>query len=139
MMDKMKYRYLDHTADAKFEAYGSNLEEAFENAAQAMFNIITDTSKVRSVYKKKIHAESKRIDAMLYDFLEELLFLLDTEGFLLSGFENIRIKDGVLTAVATEDSYKVYDVKGNVKSITYNDMDISEKDGRWTITAVVDM
>ena len=41
-----KYEYLEHTADIKFLAYGETVEEVFENAALAMFNVIIDTEKV---------------------------------------------------------------------------------------------
>ena len=41
-----KYKFFEHTADAKFQAYGKSVEEAFSNAALAMFSVITDTSKI---------------------------------------------------------------------------------------------
>ena len=38
---KMKcFEFLEHTADAKFKAYGRNLEHAFMNAAYAMSSIM---------------------------------------------------------------------------------------------------
>ena len=40
-----QYEYLEHTADVKFLAYGKTLEEVFENAALAMFNVMIDTEK----------------------------------------------------------------------------------------------
>ena len=43
----VKFKFLEHTADAKFQAYGKNMEEAFSNAALAMFSIITDTKKIK--------------------------------------------------------------------------------------------
>ena len=42
----VKFRFLEHTADAKFQAYGKNIEEAFSNAALAMFSVITDIKKI---------------------------------------------------------------------------------------------
>ena len=50
----MKYKYLDHTADAKFQAFGKSLEEAFENAALAAFNIIVKTEDVKPEIIKEI-------------------------------------------------------------------------------------
>ena len=44
-----KYEIIDHTADIGAKAYGKNLSEAFENAAKAMFDIITDKSEIESV------------------------------------------------------------------------------------------
>jgi SHS2 domain-containing protein len=48
-----KFKFFEHTADVEFEAYGKTLEEAFENAALAMFSVMTDTIKVKPKTKKE--------------------------------------------------------------------------------------
>ena len=40
----MKYKFLEHTADVKFRAYGNGLEEAFSNAALALKQTILGKS-----------------------------------------------------------------------------------------------
>ncbi|MBN2422729.1 archease [Candidatus Woesearchaeota archaeon] len=138
-----KFRYLPHTADAKFRAFGSSLEEAFVNSALAMFNIICNTDSVKPEMKKIIRISAKKKESLLYDFLEELLFLLDTEGFLLNKTEKLKIteKDNEFSLGCTVygDNYKKYKVKGNIKSITYNDMFIKEDNNEFMIQAVVDL
>ena len=42
----MRYKLLEHTADAMVEAYGKDLGERFGNAAYAMFDLMTDLKKV---------------------------------------------------------------------------------------------
>ena len=44
-----KYELIDHTADVGVKAFGNNLSECFENAAKAMFDIITDSSEVENI------------------------------------------------------------------------------------------
>ena len=41
-MNMKNYEYFEVTADIGFKAYGNDINEAFENAGIAMFNIITD-------------------------------------------------------------------------------------------------
>ena len=41
-----KFEFLEHIADAYIAAYGKDLAEAFENAALAMFETMTDTARV---------------------------------------------------------------------------------------------
>ena len=77
----MRFEYLDHTADVKFRAYGDSLEKAFGNAALAMFNVMVDTSGVEGKTGKKISAEGDDLQALLYDFLEKFLILLDSENY----------------------------------------------------------
>ncbi len=144
-----RYEYLPHTADAKFKAWGNDLSELFANAATATFAILTDVTKVQPKLRFPLKLQSKNKEAALFDFLDELLFLLDTEGFLLRELDNLRVEetrapDGKKTVTvagtAVGDHYKEYEVNGNVKAVTYNDMYLKQlPDGRWECQVVVDL
>ncbi|MCK5594482.1 MAG: archease [Candidatus Aenigmarchaeota archaeon] len=138
-----KYEFLPHTADAKFTAYGKTREDAFSNAALAMFSVMVEPETVKPVVKKSLKIEAEDIESLLYDWLENLLVLLDSENFILSFVDKIvivEIDDGYsLDAEFTGDTISDdYDLLGFVKAVTYNDMEIKEKDGVWQITVVVD-
>ena len=122
----MKYKYLEHTADIKFQAFGKSLEEAFSNSAYAIINIICE-KKVRERITKRIKVKGIDKKSLLYQFLEEILFLLNTKNFLLSKVKKIKIKGNELTAVLTGDNLKNYKLGLDVKAVTYNDMFIKEK------------
>ena len=121
-----QYKYLPHTADVKFQAYGKDLEEAFKNAALATFDIMTEVSKVKAKMEKEISVETIKIETLLYDFLEALLYQMDTEGFLLSKVKEIHIKKTkkgyTLQATVSGDNADAYDVSSYIKSVTYSDM-----------------
>ena len=72
----MKFKILEHTADAKFLAYGKTIEEAFENSALALISLMTK-DKIKEKVKKKIKVNGKNIEQLLYNFLEEFLILMD--------------------------------------------------------------
>ena len=144
------YEYFNHTADAKFRAYGKTLEEAFSNAAKACFNIIKDPLIIKPKLEFPIELRVDKKEKLLFDFIDELLFLLDTEGFLLHEIENLEIKETkedekttnyVLTALATGDNLKNYDELGcNVKSMTYNELEIGNlEDDSFYVQVVVDL
>ncbi len=138
----MKYKFLDHTADTKIQAFGKTLEESFSNAAIAMFEIMTDTSKIKRKLTKKIKIKASDKEALLYKWLEELLFLLDTEFFLLSTIENMEIKkeqEYLLKAEITGDIAEKYDIHGSVKAVTYNEMLIREEKEKVMIQFVLDI
>ena len=122
----MKYRYLDHTADIKFQAFGKSLEEAFSNSAYAMIKIICK-EKVMERITKKIMIKGIDKKSLLYRFLDEILFLLNAKNFLLSKIKEIKIRDNMLTAVLSGDDLGNYKLGLDVKSVTYNDMIISER------------
>ncbi|HLC46218.1 MAG TPA: archease [Candidatus Nanoarchaeia archaeon] len=142
-----RYLFLEHTADAKFRAFGKTLEEAFGNAAVAMFSIMLSPEKIKPVLRREITAIGNDESALLYNFLEELLFLLDTEGFALREVRKIKIgkiKTGMKTSFALKasvsgDYARMYETHGDVKAITYNDMIVRKEDNRYMVQVVVDL
>lgn len=149
-----KFRFLEHTADMKFQAFGKSLEEAFENAALAMFNVMYD-GRIKAKIKKTIKIKGKDIESLLYNFLEELLFLLDSENFVLSKVNKISIITNInkmsehklasriskdddkskskqkerykLEAEILGDNAKNYKFNLDVKAITYNEMFVKKE------------
>lgn len=134
----MKYKFLEHTADAKFKAYGKTIEGAFSNAALAMFSIMVDTGKVKGKIEKKINVKGADLKSLLYSFLEELLFLMDSKGFILNKIKKIKIEKNKLTAVAVGDKISdKHELHGEVKAVTYNEMEIDED--KAMVQVVVDL
>ncbi|MBI5680111.1 MAG: archease [Methanobacterium sp.] len=129
-----KFEFFDVTADVGYNAYGNNLEKAFENAALAMFEVITDTSKVKPKIKKEIKIESEDEYALLYDWLSEFLVILDSEFLVFSKF-NVKIEskgNGYLlegTAWGKEFDTSIHEIRAEVKAVTYHLMDIKKEDG----------
>ena len=113
--------------------------------ALATFNIIVNTDSVGQDVKKNITITAKRELSLLYDFLDKLLFFLDTEGFLLNSIKDIKIKkkedELVLICTAIGSLFKEfnYDVQGNIKSVTYNNMNIKKTDKGYDLTVVIDI
>jgi len=139
-----KYEYLDHTADAKFLAYGKTLEEAFGNAALAMFNVMIDTSTVSSTLSQDIDLTAEDLDGLLFDWLSEFLFLMDAENLIFGDFRvrSIEQEDGRFHLNATvygeyiDLSRHVFDTE--VKAATYNDIQVQRSADGWVLRATVD-
>ena len=127
-----KYRFLHHTADAKFQAFGQTLEEAFSHAALAITSLMWDPAKIRKKMTIPVEVKGKDLQQLLVNFLEEILYLLDTKGFLLGYVEGLSIQK-IKGAFSLRASYKgdkyssLYEIYGNVKAITYNEMVIGKK------------
>lgn len=140
-MANNRFNFLEHTADMKFQAFGKTIEGAFENSARAMFSIMF-SGKVKKKAKKKIKAEGKDNESLLHNFLEELLFLLDTKDFFMADCK-VKIKDGKkgkeLEAELVGDNVKKYETNIDIKAVTYNEMFVRHADGRWVCQVVVDV
>ena len=73
----MSYEFLEHTADVKFRATGSTLEEMFSSASEALSETIRGDIKILEQTEKSFEIVGKDNESLLHDFLEEFLFLLD--------------------------------------------------------------
>jgi SHS2 domain-containing protein len=133
-----KFEFLEHTADAKFRAYGASLEKAFENAALALKQVLNE-KKAKPKIKKKIKVKAKDLNSLLYHFLEEFLFLFDSENFLLSKVKvKIKIKEMELEADVYGEEGKFIN-EGGVKAITYNEMEIGRQKNINHVQVVIDV
>lgn len=126
----VKYRFSPHTADAKFRAFGRTLEEAFSHAALAVASLMWEWDRIPHHMTIPVSKEGADLERLLVDFLEEIIYLLDTHRFLLgsAGDVSIEQKDGAwsLQAMFKGDTQKDdYEIYGDVKAITYNEIDIS--------------
>lgn len=136
----MRYRFLEHTADIKFRAYGKTLNEAFENAGLAFFEVITDTSKVKPLIKKSFELKAEDIKSLLYDFLEELLVLHEAGHYLFSRFKvKINRKTHSLKADVWGDVIKDHEIRNAVKAVTYSEMEIIKSPKGVILQVVLDL
>jgi len=139
----MSYKFIDHTADVKFQAFGNSLEGAFTQAFYALRETISGDIVVLTPIKKEIKITGTDLNNLLYKFLEESLFLLDSEDFLSAKIEDIKIDKEKLevNAVISGDKAKNYSFTNDVKAITYNDMiiEFDEKSKSWLIQVVLDV
>ena len=79
-----KYRFLEHTADIKFQAWGKTIEKLFENSAFAIANFLSKGQDVQDKIKKKFKISGKDYEELLYNFIDGIIYLLDAENFILA-------------------------------------------------------
>src|SRR5260370_18460847 len=82
----MPYHYLEEigTADIAFEATGRDLPELFSDAADATMNVMIDNlDAIKPRETRHIELSNDKIDMLLFDFLQELIYFKDAERLLL--------------------------------------------------------
>ena len=125
-----KYEFIDHTADILIKAFGNNLSECFENAAQAMFDIITDNSKIKSIGQYNVQIKSPDLEQLLVDWLSELLFLNSAKNLVFGDFKlKIDDKKSNLEAKIYGEKYNKKKHKNGIeiKAITYHMLKVNNK------------
>jgi SHS2 domain-containing protein len=145
MGDKKGFRFLEHTADAYIAAYGKDLVEAFENAARAMFDVMTEVEKVNPKVEDQIEAKGEDECALLYSWLEALLVRSEVNEMLYSRFKITdldRTPKGLeLVARVWGEKFdpKKHPQKVGVKAVTYHRMEIIRETGKVTLKFILDI
>lgn len=129
----MSYKFLDHATDAIIEVTAKDLKEAFQVAANAEINLTLDQDKVEEKDQKQFSAKGKDLRYLLFSWLEEIPFLLITEGFAIKRIEfEIKENDGFeIDAIAYGEALDVkkHNFKVEIKAPTFYDMVIKQDDG----------
>ena len=135
----MSYEFLEHTADVKFRAEGATIEEMFSSAADALNETIRGDIKILEQNEKSFEIKGKDEVSLLYNFLEEFLFLLDAEDFLVAKIKSVSIDNNKLKCIVIGDRAENYKFTNDVKAITYNEMVIGEGHGKFFCEVVLDV
>lgn len=145
-MSKHKgYEFLEHTADAYIAAYGRNMMKAFENAAVAMFDVMTEVEKVSPEVEDNAEAHGQDMHALLYSWLEALLTKSEINEMLYSEFEILEISKTTegfkLKARIWGEKFnpKKHLQKVGVKAVTYHRMQIIERSDEVTLKFILDI
>ena len=129
----MSYKFLDHATDAIIEVTAKDLKEAFAVAADAEINLTLDQDKVEEKEEKEFSANGKDLRYLLFSWLEEIPFILITEGFAIKRIEfDIEEKDEYkinATAYGEPLDVKKHNFKVEIKAPTFYEMEISQNDG----------
>jgi protein archease len=129
-MKTKRYETLSHTADVMIRAFGTSMEECYENAAFALFDQLADLSKVRPVQQISFEVEYSDPEQTLVDVLSELLFLFDTELVLLCEFKIKQIGDMVqVTGKGEKIDKKRHVMRKAIKAVSYHAIEVAPEKG----------
>jgi SHS2 domain-containing protein len=140
-----RFEFLEHTADVYVRAFGTSMEQAYENAALAMFETMTNSDKIAQTTEETIEVEAEDQYALLYNWLEALLVKFETDGMLYSRFQ---IFDWRETAEAFKFTAKVWGEKFDpkkhpqkvgVKAVTYHLMVVIREPERVVLEFILDI
>lgn len=143
---KRGFEFLEHMADVYISAYGADLNEAFENAALAMFETMTDTADIEPKIEEIVEVEGEDKFSLLYNWLEDLLVRFEIENMLYSKFEvldilkeangKFRLKAKIYGEPFNPEKHKQ---KIGIKAVTYHRMEIKEENEGVTVKFILDI
>jgi SHS2 domain-containing protein len=135
------FKILEHTADIGIIAYGEDISQAFINAAKGLFSLIIDPEEVNVKKHREIVVTASDREALLVNWLNELIYLLDAEGTLFKNFEIIIITETKLKVrgYGEKINTKKHHLKREVKAATYHQLRIEQTAGGWWAQVIFDI
>jgi len=136
-----KFDVVEHTADTGIVAYGSDMPEAFANAAYGMFSLMADLRQVREETSRYIEAEASDREGLVVSWLNELLYIFDAERIIFRRFDILQVTNTRLKADAHGEKVDAsrHKLRGGVKAATYHMLQVSEGKGRYRIRVIFDV
>ncbi len=143
----MPYTYLEEIAiaDIAFRATGKTEEEVFAAAADATVNVmVEDPATIQDRERIPLKLENDALDLLLFDFLNEFVYLKDAKGLLMRvGTIRIGRQDSRFTLGGELYGEKLdplrHPLRGDVKAVTLHHFDLRQTDDGWEATVVLDI
>ncbi|MBS3116668.1 archease [Candidatus Woesearchaeota archaeon] len=138
------YTFHDHTADVLFTARAPTVEQLFEQCALAVEDTQVDISCVKQKKEVTIIAKSNKIDRLLYDFLDDLLYYKDAESLIFSKFKVVITEENGeyhLHCTASGDTLDPlhHKPKVDVKAITMHMFEVKQGEKGWKAKVLLDI
>ncbi|OGW78226.1 MAG: hypothetical protein A3I73_02775 [Omnitrophica bacterium RIFCSPLOWO2_02_FULL_45_16] len=136
-----RYEQFSHTADIGVRVFGRTLEELFENAAFAMFDIIADLDGLKGDITRDFELTAPNYEELLISWLDELLYNFYTKGIIFYKFEVTLVSADLINAKAfgRAVSDNRNRLKTEIKAATYYNLKIIKKDDYYEVDIIFDV
>jgi SHS2 domain-containing protein len=136
-----RFEIVEHPADVGFIAYGGTLGELLENAALAMFSVGCELNGIEERERREIRASGTDNEALLFDWLAEILAVADAEGLAPRRAEVTQVGDGEAQGVVYGEKFdKARHRAGTyIKAVTYHQLSVKKTGEGWKATVYLDV
>ena len=135
------YEIFSHTADLGLRVRAAALPALFADAACGLFSmVVDDLAAVRTMESRELQVAGSDLTYLLFDWLNELLYLCDTERFVFSQFD-VRLDDSGLTATGRGEPIDParHRLTHEIKAITYHELKVEKEGELWLAEVIVDI
>ncbi len=129
------YRWVEHTGELELRVEAPAEEEVFAQSLAALAELLgEDTPGEPARHELDLSAPDRA--SLLVEWLNELVFLAETQAFVPERVATLELREGGLRAT-------VEGRRGTpsplVKAVTYNHLDFSPRRGGWQARVVLDV
>lgn len=131
------YEWVEHTAELELAIDAPTERQVFADGLAALRELLSDPHTRTSVESTRvIEAEASDRPALLAQWLEELLFLAETEGFIASALESLDVRERSLHALVAGSAGVPPPL---VKAVTYHRLEFRRSASGFVARVVLDV
>ncbi|MBD2564348.1 MULTISPECIES: archease [Nostoc] len=131
------FEEVEHTADWAYRVWGQNLTELFIQAAIALYTLADVQLASESAIKRKIQLQGVDHVSLLVAWLNELLYLHESENLGFNQFKILHLDVHSLEAEVT--GVNVQNWNKFIKAVTYHNLSIQQTETGLEATLVLDV
>ena len=131
-----RFEEIEHTADWSIRVYGESLNALFTHAAEGMFSLLELQFKSEQSQTRNIELSAIDSESLLVSWLEELLYLLESEAVAAVDYDLQVNEKNLRASVATR---QIKSMKKDIKAVTYHELEIQKDDAGFQTTIVFDV
>ncbi len=143
----MSFKFLDHTGDTAVEVRAADARELFCESARALAAIYVDAERgaaVERALERRVSLEAEDAESLLIDFLNELIYLFDADGFLCTSVEVLELRLERSSRLEARLEGEVFDPARHrslteVKAATFHGVAVEKTAVGWCATVVFDL
>ncbi|EFH88526.1 archease [Ktedonobacter racemifer] len=137
------YEVFEHTADVGLHAYGRDLPELFSHAAQGMESLMIALEQIKPTTMREVTVEAHDHLSLLIGWLDELIFLFDTQFLLVRDVEILDLTETRLQARVMGEAYDAqrHELASAIKAVTWHEAAITrdEASGSYQARIIFDI
>ncbi len=141
MQSEKKYRLFDHTADFGIQVFGQNEIDLFQNAAFAMYDQITDASRLHGARGFQVAVSGDDRIELMFNWLRELLYLWSGKQLLVQSTRVGDVSKSALHASVIVDPYDPgrHEIRSDLKAVTYHQLRVDQTSTGWEARIIFDV
>jgi SHS2 domain-containing protein len=93
------FRWVDHTSELELEIEAASEAEVFGDALAALSELLSNEPPGEPVERRRVFVEAADRAALLAAWLEELVFLAESDGFEPAAVESLELGSGSVEAI----------------------------------------
>jgi riboflavin kinase/FMN adenylyltransferase len=142
---RYRFREMEHTADRALHVWGKGLPDLLVGAARGMCSLMGESEDLTPEVWRTIRLQADDREALLVDWLNELLFLIEREGLMFVDFRIQSVSDPAevpqagAALVANVGGVVAPVTRAHIKAATFHDLQLVRDNGGWSTVITFDV